>query len=385
MKRIIGITLNISHTSLFGNGINQNAIYLAELINNIRGYSSILICAVSDLNDLKTLQLIAGDKIKCVRIEDSFQLRLDVLIVVGLAISKNNLAGWKTLNSNIKLVQYKCGNQFFIDTECMIYDINKDLHSWDYMPVPDQVWSIPQMEKTNLDYYSIVHNQKNATVVPFIWSPSTIEKRSKDIEAGNYNGRHISRIGIMEPNASFMKHAWLPVLIADQAYKNGLNIDILRVFSGIKLKENERFNQLVVFLELYKSTKLSLEKRFPIVDMLKDHIDIIVSWQMENNLNYLYLDAAWLGYPVLHNANLCQDIGYYYSNNNIFEGAKLLEDVVKTHSKNQDYLEKNRSLIHRYLPENEKIQREYARLLDNLIHDKFEKGKFSWKNNTIFT
>jgi hypothetical protein len=26
------------------------------------------------------------------------------------------------------------------------------------------------------------------------------------------------------------------------------------------------------------------------------------------------LDAAFLGYPVLHNASLCKDLGYYYEN-----------------------------------------------------------------------
>lgn len=382
--RHIGITLNVSQHSLFSNGVNQNAIYLADLISRLSGYKVYLICGVSESTTISDLQSIVGNKVKCVVVENSFSLRLDVIITVGLTISKRQFSFWKAINDKIKLIHYKCGNEFFTDIDSIIYNEDRSRHDWEFAPKPDQIWVIPQMERTNIDYYSIIHNQRRATVVPFVWAPLVIEQKLRETKGNTYDGRSITRIGIMEPNMSFMKNALIPILISNQAFKDGLDVDILRVFSGRYFKDNKRFNQIMPSLDIYKSGKISLEKRFPIVDLLNKHIDVIVSWQIENNLNYLYLDAAWLGYPVLHNASLCVDVGYYYPNNNIFEGSEILKNIFNSHSSDSNYLERNRSVINRYLPENKDIQKEYKVLLENLFSNTFEKGSYNSKTNTIF-
>ena len=101
---------------------------------------------------------------------------------------------------------------------------------------------------------------------------------------------------------------------------------------------------------------------------MANHADIAVSHQLENPLNYLYLDLAWMGWPVVHNAHLCKDVGYYYEGFNYEEGGNVLLDVINNHDKNADeYLKRNREIIDRYLPINKKLQESYKILIDNLF------------------
>ena len=226
-------------------------------------------------------------------------------------------------------------------------------------------------------------NQRNATVVPFVWDPMAIEDHAEKIGATTYQGGDIKRVGIMEPNLSFMKNAVLPLMIAEEYYMNNKDVEMVRVFSGIAIKENERLLSILKNFSLFKDKKISMETRHNTISVLKDHIDVIVSWQMENNLNYLYLDAVWFGYPVVHNANLCPDIGYYYQKNNIFEASNRLKDVVENHNTDNQYLENNRDKIKRYLPDNKELQNQYRILLEDLVNGSFKRRKYDWKTNTI--
>jgi len=85
-------------------------------------------------------------------------------------------------------------------------------------------------------------------------------------------------------------------------------------------------------------------------------------------LNYLYLDLAWMGWPVVHNANLCSDVGYYYDGFNYEEGGEKLKYAILNHDENVDtYTKKNREIIDRYLPTNKKLQEDYKQLVANLL------------------
>ena len=101
---------------------------------------------------------------------------------------------------------------------------------------------------------------------------------------------------------------------------------------------------------------------------MSKHTDIAVSHQMENPLNYLYLDLAWMGWPVVHNASLCSDVGYYYDGFNYEEGGEILKHAILTHDENADkYIKKNRATIDRYLPTNKDLQEEYKTLVNNIL------------------
>ena len=103
--------------------------------------------------------------------------------------------------------------------------------------------------------------------------------------------------------------------------------------------------------------------------MAEHGIDIVVSHQWENPLNYLYFDLAWMGWPIVHNAHLCKDVGYYYSEFNYEEGGNVLSEVIENHDlRSEEYISSNRRIIDRYLPSNKILQGKYIKMFKELYH-----------------
>jgi hypothetical protein len=101
---------------------------------------------------------------------------------------------------------------------------------------------------------------------------------------------------------------------------------------------------------------------------MSNYCDIAVSHQWENPLNYLYFDLAWMDWPIVHNAHLCKDIGYFYNEFNYEEGGNVLNDVIENHDKNaENYMNENRKKIEKYLPSNFELQKQYLELITNIL------------------
>ncbi len=47
------------------------------------------------------------------------------------------------------------------------------------------------------------------------------------------------------------------------------------------------------------------------LQFLSQMTDLVISHQIENALNYFYFDVCWQGYPLVYNAYMCRDIGYF--------------------------------------------------------------------------
>jgi len=122
-------------------------------------------------------------------------------------------------------------------------------------------------------------------------------------------------------------------------------------------------------LDLFKDGKINAESRYQTAFIVSQHLDVVVSHQMLNPLNYLYLDVAYMGYPVLHNAPLCKDIGYYYEGSDTRSAALQLERILMTHHDNiEEYKERNRKAMERYYVGNEKLIESYDKLIYNLFN-----------------
>ena len=59
---------------------------------------------------------------------------------------------------------------------------------------------------------------------------------------------------------------------------------------------------------------------------LAENTDAVISHQLENPLNYFYLEVCWQGYPLVHNAHLVPELGYYYAGNDVQAGAARLRE-----------------------------------------------------------
>jgi hypothetical protein len=381
----IGITVDLKN-SIFTNGINQNGMYLAMLFNDM-GHDATLIAqgnedgrANKELNNLNT-----DIKIKDL-VESISKDYYDVIIGLGFALTDNMAILLKRNNKDIKFVKYKCGADFFITGETIIYGHHEKLQSNTTIPPPfpqsDQIWYIPQQENISADFFSYLDKgQRKATVVPFVWDPIVIEKYTKQEETyGFWKPRKSKNIGIMEPNLSLQKNLLYPLITMSRFMEDGYDVDNVIAYSSVKFAENK---DLIKFIrnghpDLIKKT-ITLG-RFPTTQILNTQVDAVLSWQIENPLNYLYLDVAWLGWPIIHNAHLCKDIGYYYPNNDTQAAANAIQHALENHT--IGWRNKQRKLIKRYTQKSTALKENYQRLLDNLMSDTFKKQVYNAETNT---
>jgi hypothetical protein len=76
-----------------------------------------------------------------------------------------------------------------------------------------------------------------------------------------------------------------------------------------------------------------------------------------------------MGYPVLHNAYMVKDLGYYYEGSDTVDGANQLNWILENHDNNLEaYNEKNKKVLQRYSANNTDIIETYDKLIYNLFN-----------------
>tara|TARA_B100001287_G_C22673286_1_gene526382 strand:+ start:1057 stop:2232 length:1176 start_codon:yes stop_codon:yes gene_type:complete len=386
----IGITIRFATTSIWSNGINQNAIYLGMALQ--RGghdvyliHSDETITLNTKLTTVDVLKQIPSN-LKTIGFKDSFKESWDVVIKLSLTVEDFAKNKWLEKNKNFKLVSYECSCKLIIDSERIIFEAhgaNEKTRKINYAAC-DQVWLIPQHESMNIPYFQFTNECENATVVPFVWDPIAIKQVAKEKGYKNYEKRSFENIAIMEPNTNMIKTCITPTMIVDKFYKNEKNnIKHLYIAGAKRLKNNNAFLSFIKKTKLFKDNLISAEERVYTHKMLNDYADLIVSWQWENALNYFYIDVAYLGFPIIHNAHLCKDIGYYYKGCDVDDGVDNLKYAINTHNENVDYMKNMRNIIKRYTKDNEDMIKGYNSLLEDLVNNRFTKRKYNWKTNTI--
>jgi hypothetical protein len=393
-EKKIGVTFNLINkiNDMFVNGINQNSLYIAELLMNI-GYDVYIIVDDSKLTEenLQTLkELFYDDRFKYSYFTDILTLNLDLLIQLSFSFWQDVKVVKMMKYANTKLVGYFCGNSYIINSEKILYnqhktrDNTKECFNYilsDGSNILDEIWSIPQMVNTNLHYWKTLY-RCNCIEVPFIWSNKSFYftmkyfKFSDENDLMYVNRGENKKIGIFEPNISIMKWALPCLMVCENAYRlnkhmNHIYITNMNEDDTHKKQINDfnlqTFNHILSSLDIFNDKLCSIETRYNTLQFMKSYCDVAVSHQWENPLNYLYFDLAWMGWPIVHNAHLCSDIGYYYEGFNYEMGGNILDEVLKTHDDNiMNYIERNRSAISRYLPTNEVLQNTYKLLIENI-------------------
>ena len=361
MKDItIGITINVKKDNLWNNGITQNVINLALALKNSKNNYNILILNVSELTELQ--YKIEG--VNMYPIRDKIR-ECDVLLILGSEIYNDDYEYLK--NKGCKIVHYVCGATYILDMQEILFTDNKDKKL--YKHFPDEIWVIPQNMNTNKYYFETIYRTK-VKEVPFIWSSTFIDYiiNNNGIKCTYTPSDEPKRISCFEPNIDVVKFAMYDILIVEQVYRK--RPDLIKNFyvtNGMKIKNNPLFIDIMNQLDIIKSRIATFESRFRIPYFLDVYTDVVISHQWENPLNYAYLDALYLNYPLVHNAPLIKDAGYYYEGFNVDQGAKQLIFALTKHDKNiEKYNEKSKKVLDRYLPTNQKSIDIYDKMIDDL-------------------
>ena len=382
MKNLkIGITLALKSysESIWTNGMKQNVLMFAHMLKNSKNDYEVCILNTIKLNDETTQKPNYLSDLEVYFFDDKY-MEMDLIFMMGAQIHESKILKFKE-DKNKKYVAYKCGNNYIINTEKVLFEENTKKYI-EYEKTFDELWYIPQQHETNFGFFTTVY-RTDAIMVPFIWHHKFLLQSVKDIEKSHSEGKYKKgykyvphkeqkTIGIMEPNINIVKYALIPSLIVEESYRSDIGKDKIRslmITNAEKLKSNYEFMGIVKTFDLFKDKKISAESRYQTAFILTQHLDVLVCHQVLNPLNYLYLDAAFLGYPVLHNAPLCKDLGYYYEGSDTVEGSKQLNYILTEHDNNlTEYHERNDEVLQRYHADNQDIVETYDKMIYNLFN-----------------
>ena len=392
----IGITIGLreENESMWINGIKLNAILLANALKEIGKHN---VYIVDTSNIVKDLTKVRWDtsKFPIKSLNEVFKTT-DLMITLGTSFPSDVIKKFKAQNPNKRIVKYMCGNSYVIEMERAIFKTGDDLGVAPWDNGADEIWYVPQQGYQNEHYYKTIFRTDKVYPVPFVWDPMfliqelAIYKARKRKYLPIYNPskpQSEKRLSVFEPNMNVVKYSMIPILAAEQAYRRGVEFSKMFVASGKNLLKNGYYKSMITTLNMVKddpkNPKVQFTSRYPVAHYLAETTDIVVSHQWENPLNYSYLDVMFMGFPLVHNADMIKDAGYYYPDFDISKASEQLEYALKHHDDHrEEYAAKNKPVLDRYTIANKAMIDTYDQLIENLYGGKHELShEYNWKTN----
>ena len=368
--KTIGINIRITESdySVWSNGLRQNIFILAQTFSLLGDYKVYIVNTGEKSIPMGPNLSWDTEKFKTVHYDD-IKDDLDVYFVMGAEILTEQ--GYYLKKRGCRIVYYNCGNRYLIDMEDILFKGGKGKRQDEgYL---DEIWMIPQMVNTNY-YYLETLERVPVREIPFVWGSEFLDQSSKSLPNGALYqpSEGAKRVACFEPNINVFKYAMYDLLIAERAYRSRPDlISHMYVTNAMDLKNRERFVSIANRFDLVRNGIASFEARYQMPYFLSKYTDVVVAHQWENALNYAYLDALYLKYPLVHNAHIIKDVGYYYEGFNAQQGAEQLIFALEQHDKHLDeYEAKSAVVLDRYRFDNPNTLKSYDKLLRDLI----EKG-----------
>ena len=376
----IGITITIltHEDSIWTNGIKLNTLIFTTLLKkSLKNYQVCLLNS-TDL-DLSTKKPKFLQGVDVYKFEDKYE-EMDLIITMGAQVHEKYLKHFRSL-PNKRVVAYKCGNNYIVHTENVLFKPSVD-SPFQYETELDEIWYVPQQHETNVGYYQTLHRTRSL-IVPFVWHQSYLIDTIVDIEKEYVQGKFKKGfkydrtkekkvIGTMEPNLNIVKYCLIPTMIVEESYRTEIGknkIDKMMITNSENVSKHKEFLSIIKTFDLHADGKITADARYQTSYMVSQYLDVVVCHQLLNPLNYIYLDVAYMGYPVLHNAPMCKDLGYYYEGSDTKDGARQLNWILENHDNNIDeYNEKNKKALWRYSVNNPELVATYDKLIYNLFN-----------------
>ena len=96
----------------------------------------------------------------------------------------------------------------------------------------------------------------------------------------------------------------------------------------------------------------------------------MISHHWENGQNYLYYEALYGGYPLIHNSRFIQECGYFYPDFDNEAGADILKHAMQQHDENlPTYRAHANALLNKLDVSHELNVRAYTAALEEALND----------------
>lgn len=368
-KLKVGISLFVHKNgqSLWENGIFQNCLFLAILLKKSPIVDSVFLVAGGgdgDSND--AMKFIQDSPVEIIDMFAAME-NLDLMIEMSAQLPKQWIIDFKSLGR--KVVSMRVGNDYVIDIERFIFDKSPALliHESPY----DEIWTLAEYKKICSTYYENIFRAP-VRIVPHLWSPIIIKKAIENYDKDvNFKYKPQSKrwnLGMFEPNVCMVKTSYIPLLICEEAHRKNPNfIQHIYACNTYGLREHNVFHDFSESLDVVKHGITSFEGRYPLWQVLSMYCDVVISHQWENAQNYVYYEALYGGYPLIHNSDLIDDCGYRYHDFDCIEGGQILLSAYNEHDHNIDnYSYKAKRFLKKLDPELEDNIIFYTKLIKDL-------------------
>jgi len=325
----VGITINTSanaQSTLWANGLTQNIVYLALLLQR--------------LPNVRTAGLVCDVKPNAVAESYGFPVwtlaeateQCDVVIELGLrSFGGEKLERFRKRGG--KLVSFVAGNVMAFNLETLAHGRSAGevvvKHGF------DAVWIIPQHWHMCRTYCAIT-SSPNVHEVPVLWDPVFLHQSAalmrknpfwREPEDGKFT------LGCFDPSINVLKTFHMPLLVSEEAWRtDSSRIDKLLLFSMLKFKESKHVKDMILNTDIGKAGRISLEDRHPLIHVMGSNVHAVVTHQWENNRNYLYYEILYLGWPLIHNVPSLIDAGYHFRDFDPADGGRVLTEALRGHS-----------------------------------------------------
>lgn len=313
-KLRVGVTLHIRDEaqSIWENGIFQNCAFLVQTLEASPWVeSAFLVFDKADDFEIPKGLMLDLPHLRLMNLTQAMQ-HLDVVVEMSAQLPEDWVNGFASRGG--QYVWMRVGNDYVIDIERAMHGkphaglISKRRY--------DAVWTIPEYERSCFDYFALTARSP-VRIVPHIWSPEFFERGISTLPSGvSYGykpGRQRWRLCSFEPNVCMVKTSVIPMLACEEAYRRRPDmVDLVRVCNTFHLKEHPALRELANALDIVKHGVASFEGRFAVYEFMAHFGDCIVSHHWENGQNYLYYEALYGGYPLVHNSEFIRDQGYFY-------------------------------------------------------------------------
>jgi hypothetical protein len=338
-KLRVGVTIHLrkGQQSIWENGIFQNCVFLVQLFNQSPAVEQAVLVNGGDSQVASDAMLLQHAGINVIDLDQAMQT-LDVVIEMSALLPDEWVQSFRQRGG--RYAWMRVGNDYVIDIERAMFD--KPSGALCSAKTYDAVWTIPEYEHSCGDYFALT-TRAPVRILPHLWTPlffqQGINTLPKGTPYGYQPGRARWRVCAFEPNVCMVKTSLIPMLVCEEAYRaQPAFLEALRVCNTMHIKDHATFLHFARRLDVVNHGLATFEGRFPVYQYMAERGDCIISHHWENGQNYLYYEALYGGYPLIHNSEFIKDCGYYYPEFDCQEGGRALLRAFAEHDRQlKDY------------------------------------------------
>jgi hypothetical protein len=368
-KVVLLATATITFDNLFSNGLFQNVFVLYRMFDAM-GYAPILVIHEKPSGLDKVPPMLHACRMMTTEQVILQPIPVIALIEIGMSIDPLLREFVKMLGG--KLAKLYLGNILNIDIETPTF-YQGMFFSHHVIEKIDRVWVSPHYGQ-HAEYAAYLNhlippaNLKDM-IAPYVWDKAIVTRDGEQ----NLIWRPRSApeddvIVIMEPNISFQKSSFIPILAVEKWYRDGGKQwkGKLVVVNGERMASTPHFNKSVEpLLDIFQDKKVEMIDRRDILTIMKTYPSaLFVLHQTNNEYNYMCLELLACGFPAVHNSDSWGSYGYTYKGNDVNAASAQIKAAHALHGERLEmYKAHAHAIMWRHSPYNPDVHAAWDALL----------------------